>query len=266
MKCKRLLLSNNKKYSKRERRRLLDLNQNNMLRIVLFVAVATLLLGVSSLIVDGCNEAVCASVVSKCMLTQSCKCDLKNCSCCKECYSCLGERFDDCCSCVDMCTKSNSTGSPLTKISHVEEFSDPIPSLFESLTMDPDPEGRWTSYTYPQELDVSLFAPKLDNEIIMANANGKSSLAVVNCTVTYMAHCSPWNKCKESCRSMGASSYRWFHDGCCECVGQTCINYGINESRCTECHLSQDDEEEDDVLQNDYGDGSVADAEQELKL
>ena len=32
----------------------------------------------------GCNEAVCASIVSKCMLLQSCKCDLHpDCTCCK---------------------------------------------------------------------------------------------------------------------------------------------------------------------------------------
>lgn len=47
-----------------------------------------------------CNEQVCASMVSKCMLTQSCKCDLKNCSCCKECYSCLSYLYTECCSCV----------------------------------------------------------------------------------------------------------------------------------------------------------------------
>ena len=32
----------------------------------------------------GCNEAVCASIVSKCMLLQSCKCELgPECTCCK---------------------------------------------------------------------------------------------------------------------------------------------------------------------------------------
>lgn len=47
---------------------------------------------------------------------------------------------------------------------------------------------------------------------------------------------------------------RWFHDGCCECVGSKCINYGINESRCSACP------EEDDILDDipiddlDYGD------------
>lgn len=34
---------------------------------------------------------------------------------------------------------------------------------------------------------------------------------------------------------------RWFHDGCCECVGHTCINYGINESRCLECPGEDED-------------------------
>lgn len=50
---------------------------------------------------------------------------------------------------------------------------------------------------------------------------------------------------------------RWFHDGCCECVGQTCINYGIKESRCRECpenkDLDLDDFPNEDEL--DYGDG-----------
>lgn len=50
-----------------------------------------------------CNEQVCASMVSKCMLTQSCKCDLKNCSCCKECFNCLSYLYSECCSCVGEC-------------------------------------------------------------------------------------------------------------------------------------------------------------------
>lgn len=34
---------------------------------------------------------------------------------------------------------------------------------------------------------------------------------------------------------MGASSYRWFFDGCCECIGSTCLNNGVDESKCSEC-------------------------------
>lgn len=53
--------------------------------------------------VESCNEAICASIVSKCMLTQSCKCELKNSTCCKECIVCLGkDYYEECCSCVGM--------------------------------------------------------------------------------------------------------------------------------------------------------------------
>ena len=42
---------------------------------------------------------------------------------------------------------------------------------------------------------------------------------------------------------MGASAYRWFTDGCCECVGQSCVSYGINESRCEMCSYDDDDDQ-----------------------
>ena len=74
----------------------------------------------------------------------------------------------------------------------------------------------------------------------------------MNCTVAFMEQCVPWNKCKQVCQSMGASSYRWFHDGCCECIGNTCINYGINESRCLNCPLKiYNIQEYDDYGQED---------------
>lgn len=49
---------------------------------------------------NGCNEAVCASIVSKCQLTQSCKCDAKNTTCHKDCFYCLDFLYLECCSCV----------------------------------------------------------------------------------------------------------------------------------------------------------------------
>ncbi|KAG8233409.1 hypothetical protein J437_LFUL013402 [Ladona fulva] len=262
--------------------------------------------------VSGCNEAVCASVVSKCMLTQSCKCDLKNCSCCKECFNCLSFLYSECCSCVDMCPRSNETngdaGSSLGRKSHVEEFSETLPELFQALMSEPDAQQRWVTYTFPVDLDISpYFRPKLldkeikfrthrvigeelnlthityqilTNELEMRKICGKmlpdnlsqnqkdirkerwldflesiengphflkgvitesaeqdvatpdaKEVMTINCTVAYMSQCMSWNKCRSSCQSTGASSYRWFHDGCCECIGSTCINYGLNESR-----------------------------------
>ena len=79
----------------------------------------------------------------------------------------------------------------------------------------------------------------------------------MNCTVAYMSNCMSTVSCRDHCTAMGASSYRWFHDGCCECVGPNCINYGINESRCSNCKLSM--EQEDyltiDLNRKDYGYG-----------
>lgn len=52
---------------------------------------------------EGCNEALCVSIVSKCMLIKSCDCDMtdiRNCSCCKDCNMCLSTLYTECCSCV----------------------------------------------------------------------------------------------------------------------------------------------------------------------
>ncbi|GAB1862795.1 Protein twisted gastrulation [Camponotus japonicus] len=227
---------------------------------VLFVAAAVgiLLLTTATKRSEACNEAICASVVSKCMLTQSCKCDLVTCTCCKECFSCLSYLYDECCSCVDLCPKPNVTDvNPLSRKSHVEEFSDPVPALFQALTAEADPHERWLTFTYPVDFDMSLFSPKYENEMKyrLQSADGKLSplkpnIMTVNCTVAFMAQCNSWNKCRASCQSMGATSFRWFHDGCCECIGNTCINYGINESRCTQCPVEHEDDTDE---YNDYG-------------
>ncbi|XP_014203681.1 twisted gastrulation protein homolog 1-A [Copidosoma floridanum] len=217
-----------------------------------------------------CNEAICASVVSKCMLTQSCKCDLVSCTCCKDCFSCLSYLYDECCSCVDLCPKPNVTDNRLSKKSHVEEFGEPIPGLFQALTAEPDPHERWHTFTYPVDFNITLFSPKPDKEIkyrmmtendeTQLNHPLKPNVVTFNCSVAYISTCTSWGQCKKSCQSMGASSYRWFHDGCCECVGDTCINYGINESRCQKCPVDKEEElkeqfddygQDDDYLGND---------------
>ena len=59
---------------------------------------------------------------------------------------------------------------------------------------------------------------------------------------------------------MGATSARWFTDGCCQCVGHDCIPYGINESRCTGCSSGFEEDEDDELL-----DMSLEELEQEEK-
>ncbi|XP_037915618.1 protein twisted gastrulation [Hermetia illucens] len=209
---------------------------------------------------DSCNEYVCASIVSKCLLTQSCKCDLKNCTCCKDCFSCLSNLYSECCSCLDLCPKPNDTKTP--KKSHLDEFEG-IPGLFDALAGEAD-EDKWTTFTFPVDFDSLLTGSKVEKDIkyyLHSNEQNvdvalkeREDIVTYNCTVVYINQCLSWNKCRQNCQSMGASSCRWFHDGCCECVGSKCINYGINESRCSACP------EEDDILDDipiddlDYGD------------
>lgn len=210
----------------------------------------------------GCNEAVCASIVSKCMLTQSCKCDNKNATCSRDCFHCLDYLYSECCVCVDMCPKPNLTDTELGQKSHVEEFSEPVPELFSALTDERDPLSRWTSFTFP--VYFSLITTVSNEQVtlspvIIEDEELPMERKLLNCTVAFLSQCMSFAKCKESCRSMGSSSCRWFHDGCCECIGSTCLNYGINEGRCLECPKESDDD--DDFIDDNMNSEMVTDSE-----
>lgn len=234
--------------------------------IALTAAFAVLILSHNAF---ACNEEVCAGIVSKCMLTDSCNCDLIECACCKECFKCLSYLYSECCSCVDMCPKPNSTQTVSSKKSHVEELES-VPGLFKALTEDmgvsDNDDDEWTVFTFPVDIDAVLYDGKTDaadltlsepkQELDAPSEVKEFSTGIANCTVVFMKQCLSWNKCKANCQSMGAKSYRWFHDGCCECVGSTCLNYGINDNRCVSCpKFGEEDLEElpldEDEL--DYG-------------
>lgn len=212
---------------------------------------------------EGCNEFVCGSVVSKCLLTQSCQCKLSDCFCCKDCLNCLGDLYTECCSCLEMCPKHNDTLSALAPMSQIGDFEG-VPELFDTLTAEDDDE-QWTTLRFPMRANLKrrfdmatgmLSSGKLSlGDAIDRQASFQKSKPPpsVNCTVIYLNACTSNKKCSQYCESMGSNSYRWFHDGCCECVGSNCFNYGINESRCKACPEEEDDEnltEEDD-----YGEG-----------
>lgn len=51
--------------------------------------------------VIACPELECAPIISKCQITDACRCDTStNGTCQLACSHCLGELFADCCSCV----------------------------------------------------------------------------------------------------------------------------------------------------------------------
>lgn len=239
---------------------------------VFITLTAALMLLIFSQNAIACNEEVCAGIVSKCMLTDSCNCDLKECECCKECFKCLSYLYSECCSCVDMCPTTNSTSNVLSKKSHVEELES-IPGLFKALTEDigvshddDEDDDEWSVFTFPIDADAVLYDGKRDSsdvklsvpeqELDTSTEVQEFVSGTVNCTVVFLMQCLSWNKCKANCQSMGAMSYRWFHDGCCECVGSTCLNYGINDNRCGSCPMIGDEDldalllDEDEL---DYG-------------
>ena len=73
-------------------------------------------------------------------------------------------------------------------------------------------------------------------------------MGVHNCSVAFFSQCMSIAKCKTSCKSMGAAKYRWFHEsGCCQCIGSTCFDYGLNEPHCLQCPLGAKAEEENEV-------------------
>lgn len=114
---------------------------------------------------------------------------------------------------IDICPKEDQNDRSLE--SHVKVFASPNEDLFDLFVSEEDLSGRWHVHT---------------RSLITAN-----STTQMNCTMAFLASCVDMYKCESSCISMGANGYRWFHIGCCECVGKYCLNFGVNEIRCRNC-------------------------------
>ena len=230
---------------------------------------------------NACNEAVCASIVSKCTLLKSCECEITEdgCPCCKTCFMCLDYLQTDCCSCVGLCPRPNNTAVAPPQKSKVMDFPDGgMPSLWDAIVPEDgdDANNQWTSYKYPEDKIASELTPhekklllkkKKPNQQQQENqsVDPNPSIVTFNCTVTFHPQCMAENKCEKSCQSMGAYQYRWFQNGCCECVGHHCKNYGINEPKCLECGDDEDDELEVDELTDEEIDQLSAQYESEIQ-
>ncbi|KAJ8041660.1 Twisted gastrulation protein-like 1-A [Holothuria leucospilota] len=196
---------------------------------ILYAAIA------GSTIVEGCNETQCATDVSKCQLMGACRCTLDNCSCCASCSACLKHLWEPCCPCVGLCKPPNTTHD-FSRVSTIGNL-EPVPTLFDVLTESARDGSvmQATVYTIPhEEEDIHLYRPP-SLDIHALQNNDTSAFPSEPCTVIYIDRCLPLEKCVKSCNSMGASRFRWFHTACCECVGHTCISYGVSESLCKEC-------------------------------
>ncbi|XP_067935895.1 twisted gastrulation protein homolog 1-A-like [Watersipora subatra] len=209
--------------------------------------------------VSSCNDIVCGPIVTKCQLLKSCNCDVpegateEDCPCCATCAACLEDKYPSCCSCVGMCEPPEVIHGALNS-SSVEDLRDPIPGLFSALTESEEPTNdMWSVIKYPAYeslLHHKNFGVSVDTENSLVRFSWDkevlSTVKMENCTVAFVKSCLQLSKCKETCRSMGAARFRWFHNrGCCECIGDKCIDYGRNEALCERC--SDDFEDLDNI-------------------
>ena len=208
-----------------------------------------------------CNDAVCGSIVSKCTLLQSCNCTIeegRECTCCKRCQSCLEPLYTECCSCFEgFCPQRNVTQA--AQDSTVFDLDDRVPELWDALLEGED--ERWNKVVFPVELHPSMVVNQNLNrgqqqqEVSQEGEQDTvlttmSDLVTVNCTVAFHEQCMSKDKCMQNCRTMGATSGRWFGEsgGCCECIGHNCRNYGLKEPRCLGCIEDEDGEELEDQM------------------
>ncbi|XP_074645550.1 twisted gastrulation protein homolog 1-A-like [Tubulanus polymorphus] len=219
------------------------------MRIATFISVATFTLIVLAEKSSACNEAVCAPIVSKCILLRACGCDMTdkaNCSCCKDCSVCLSNLYVECCSCVGMCPEPRLDDS-IFRTSSIEDLPNPLPELFNVLTDSNSPYSEWSVHSYPTYKGLLKFNAEGKMNIDISDPefqkyqHGFPPEAFKNCSVAFMASCMPLRKCKSGCKSMGATKMRWFHQyGCCQCIGSTCFDYGLDEARCANCPAKED--------------------------
>lgn len=107
------------------------------------------------------------------------------------------------------------------------------------LTETEDLRKRWTVITMDQghkikhptdKQDLTFAHRQIDENNTILSHNEKYNK--LTCRVAFINKQLSMTKCKAYCHSMGASAFRWFHEGCCQCVGKYCLNYGFDEPKC----------------------------------
>lgn len=142
-----------------------------------------------------CDQLLCAPIVSKCLITESCNCKLSECHCCKDCHLCLGRLFDDCCGCLDICEKAKPK---VPMKSQIGDFVG-VPELFQSVIED-TLHYDWTVMEMPPHKNPDLDIPNsIDQDDLMNSIPNSSNL---NCTLIYLTTCMGIGKCSSFCESI----------------------------------------------------------------
>ncbi|XP_060111383.1 twisted gastrulation protein homolog 1-B-like [Heteronotia binoei] len=194
---------------------------------------------------DGCNKALCASDVSKCLLQEVCQCEANHagCPCCQECAFCLGNLWESCCECVGLCDERPASAPRSAQRSSMHNLMSPVPSLFRALMAisDNDPPVGWSILTLPVDEELRqnhvetshlLLGPH--TSLAPPDTKGPNTTAPP-CQAIFFNECLSMSRCHAAGQSVGAWRYRWFHNGCCQCLGPDCRGYGGAQAQCSNC-------------------------------
>ncbi|VDN58277.1 unnamed protein product [Dracunculus medinensis] len=186
-----------------------------------------------------CSETRCGPRVSKCMLIKACNCSItrqnilsNNCTCCNQCIQCLDKQFTECCSCFGLCNPDREIPRINSYVEKLEQNDEDL-IVFDKVA---SINRLGTTHTFPimQEYAYDVREGKYMNRI-------RDSKDEATCTVLYLDQCMSHEECSRQCLVIGATMLRWFHTGCCECIGHTCLPYGSNIPRCKYCTDFDDD-------------------------
>lgn len=121
--------------------------------------------------------------------------------------------------------------------SHVGEFKNPNEKRFKTLTETDDKLGRWR-VEFPDLVlpggsdEKDKINSTLSESFLHRLWTDSNETHRNNCSIAFIKKYLHLEECKRYCGSMGATYYRWFRSGCCECVGQHCRRSGIGQPRC----------------------------------
>ncbi|XP_058956414.1 twisted gastrulation protein homolog 1-A-like [Pocillopora verrucosa] len=166
-----------------------------------------------------CKSTACVARVSLCIINKDCaNCRPiagKNCTCCEDCFRCLGQKlWKKCCDCVGLCTHTprNDTNSTQQISSSYGDLSRSIPTMFDIIS-----QGSHFPIAF-----------------MTRGKKGSSN----HCKVAFFHRCVAKEDCIVSCGDMGSHRYRWFRNGCCQCVGHRCKDYGELQPLCQMCGIN----------------------------
>lgn len=123
-----------------------------------------------------------------------------------------------------LCPASNSKLYP----AHVGSMVHQDEEFFQNFSRTPLMTREWDLTRLALVDNEETFTKERSHSFLESNSVEERN----NCLVAFSKTKVSLSTCRASCTSIGATSYRWFRMGCCECIGKHCFNYGSHEPHC----------------------------------